>query len=341
MRFLNVSDLTGLDWRFLEPVCDDPALSWDFFRGQPSNRLERAIRRPNLARWRAALEIARAGRAATQPVALVSHLPRMTAATDVMRRMLCPEVPHVAFAFNFTDLPQGMGRTLFSRALRGVDEFVVFSRFERPLYAAEFGIPEQRIRYLPWAMEAPVPGPDCPLPDDMRRQGYLSAIGGEGRDYALLAQVMRARPGLRMVVIARPYSIAGIEFPDNVTVFTNLPGPVTWRIAVESRGLAIPLKTDRTACGHITIVGAQLLGLPLIVTASRGVEDYAAADVTAQVVPAGDAAALGAAMDRVLEDPSAVTRMAEAARAKARLGNGLPGWVGYFQDLAERLRDRI
>lgn len=338
MRFLNISDLTGPDWRFLEPFCDDPALSWDIFLGQPRNFLERMIRRPNLGRWRAAFEVAQAGRAANQPVTLVSHLPRMTAATNMMRRMLCPKVPHVAFAFNFTDLPQGMSRAWLDRAFGGIDEFVVFSRFERSLYATEFGIPVTRIRFLPWAMETPLPGPDSPVPEDVRRQGYLSAIGGEGRDYALLAEVMRARPALQMVVVARPHSIGGINFPKNVTVFTNLTGPVTWRIAADSRALVIPLKTDKTACGHITIVGAQLLGLPLIVTGSRGVEDYVSADVTAKVVPAGDGAALSAALDGVLEDPHPVHRMANAAQAKARVENSLSGWVEYFQGLAERAR---
>lgn len=338
MRFINASDLAGPDWRFLAPVCDDPDLIWDAVSGRPRNRLERAIRRPSLARWRAATEAARAARAARGPALLVSHLPLMAAATNVMRRALCPGVPQVAFAFNFTDLPRGRRRALLARTLRGIEEFVVFSRFERPLYAAELGIPEARIRFLPWAMERPVPGPENPLPAEVTAAGYLSAIGGEGRDYALLAEVMRQRPGLRMVVVARPYSIAGIAFPANVTVFTNLPGPVTWRIAADSRALAIPLRTEETACGHITMVGARLLGLPLIVTRSRGVEDYVSAE-TALVVPAGDGAALGAALDRIGAEPQAVARMAAAAQARAEAENTLASWIGYFRALAERFGD--
>jgi glycosyltransferase involved in cell wall biosynthesis len=259
----------------------------------------------------------------------------MAAATNLMRRSLCPSVPQVAFAFNFTDLPQGGRRVYMTRALAGIDDFVVFSRFEQPLYADIFGIPEDRIHFLPWAMEAPVPGPENPLPEALRRAGYLSAIGGEGRDYALLAEVMRKRPQMRMVVVARPYSIAGIDFPENVTVFTNLPVPTTWRIAADSNGLTIPLKTDTTACGHITMVGAQLLGLPLIVTRSRGVADYVT-EAIAQMVPARDSAALGAALDRVLQDPAGVARMAEAAQARATTENALATWVDYFRRLALR-----
>lgn len=334
MRFLNTSDLAGPEWRFLAPVCDDPTLSWDVFLGRPRNRLERAVRHPAPARWRAATEAAWAARTTAQPTALVSHLPAMAAATNVMRRALCPAVPHIAFAFNFTKLPQGIRRSFLTRALVGIDEFVVFSRFERPLYAAELGIPEDRIRFLPWAMDAPQPGPQTPLTAEVRARGYLAAIGGEGRDYALLAEVMRARPDQRMVIVTRPYSITGIRFPENVTVFTNLPGPDTWRIAADAQALVIPLLSDTTACGHITMVGAQLLGLPLIVTRSRGVEDYVTGK-TAQMVPAGDGAALGAALDRGLEYPTAMAGMAAIARVKAETENALATWVAYFRDVAQ------
>jgi glycosyltransferase involved in cell wall biosynthesis len=333
---INASDLAGPGWRFLEPHCDDPRLAWAVVSGRPRNAVERRIRRPALARWRAAAEAAWIARRTAGPRILVSHLPLMAAAGNLMRRALCPEVPHIAFAFNFTDLARGNRRRYLRWALRDIAEFVVFSRFEIPLYAAEFGIVERRIRFLPWAMEPPVPGPSNPLPEAVRQSRYLCAIGGEGRDYALLARVMAARPRQNMVVVARPYSIEGIAFPPNVVVHTNLPQPATWRIAADSCGLVIPLKTDTTACGHITMVGAQLLGLPLVVTRSRGVEDYVADGVTAQVVPAGAAAALGAATDRLVEASAEVARMAVAARAKAERENGLSAWTAYFATLADR-----
>lgn len=336
VHFINASDLMGPDWRFLAQVCDDPGLTWETVSGQPRGVIERRIRRPNLGRYRAAFEAARGARRGVRPAVLVSHLPRMAAATNIARRIICPRVPHVAFAFNFTELPKGASRELLARALRGVDEFVVFSRFERALYADLFGIPESRIRFLPWAMDVPSPGSESPLPPEILAQGYICAIGGEGRDYALLAEVMRSRPALRLIIVARPHSISAIDFPPNVITFTNLPSAQTWRIAVDSRGLVIPLKTEATACGHITMVGAQFLGLPLIVTRSRGVEDYVVGEETAQTVPAGDDSALGIALDRIGAEPQAVARMAAAAQARAEAENSLVVWGDYFRRVAER-----
>ncbi len=338
MRFINTSDLMNSKWRFLESVCDDPELVWEVVSGLPHNWLERTVRRPALARWRAAATAALTARRSKEPQVLVSHLPQMAAATNLMRRALCPSVPQVAFAFNFTDLPQGGKHAFMTKALAGIDSFVVFSRFEQPLYTDFFGIPDDRVHFLPWAMDVPVPGPESPVPEEWRKAGFFSAIGGEGRDYALLAEVMRKRPLVRMVVVARPYSVAGIDFSENVTVFTNLPGPVTWRIAADSCGMVIPLKTDTTACGHITMVGAQLLGLPLIVTRSRGVADYVT-DASAQLVSASDAAMLASAIDRILEDRTGVARMAKAAQIRATTENALSVWVDYFRKVAARFEN--
>jgi glycosyltransferase involved in cell wall biosynthesis len=261
----------------------------------------------------------------------VGHLPLMTAATGLFRRHRCPQVPLIGFSFNFTTLPKGVQHRYLIRALRDVDECVVYSRHEQEIYPALFDLDPARVRFLPWAMEPPVPGDLNPAGTE---RPYLCSIGGEGRDYALLARVMRDLPSLRMVVIARPYSIAGIDFPDNVQVFTNLPLEQTWRVARDSGGLVIPLVSPETACGHITLVGAQLSGIPLVITRSRGVADYVEEGATARLVEAGAADDLRTAIAELVEDPATAQARAAAARARARAQNGLATWVAYFEEKA-------
>lgn len=347
--FVNNSDLMGPDWRFIAPLAEceagqigapdiAPQIAWEFHSGRPRSALERAVSRPNLARYRAAFSAVRSAQravAAGREAVLVSHLPRMAAATNTIRRALCPGTAQIAFAFNFTDLPTGAERAYFRRALKGVAEVVVFSAYERRLYADLLAIPEARIRHLPWAMEAPRPGPVNPL-GRLASEPYLCAVGGEGRDYASLAEAMRALPETRLAIVARPHSVAGIDMPENVTVFENLPLEQTWRLAADSRGIAIPLRSDRTACGHITIVGAQLLGLPLVTTRSAGIADYVADGETALVVEPGDAEGLAAALSAILGDRQAAEARAAVARARAERENALGAWVGYFRDLAGR-----
>ena len=329
--FINTSDLMGPGWRFLEDRCDDPGIAWEIHSGLPAGRLERALRHPLPARLRAAWQAAHSARRRPGAV-LVSHLPRMAAATNAMRRALCADVPQVAFAFNFTDLPVGWRRRLMVRAFRGISEFVVFSRFEKELYGGYFGIDPDRIRFLPWAMDPPAPGPENPAGGG----DYVSAVGGEARDYALLARAMARLPGIRAVIVARPSSLAGIDLPANVTAFTNLPAPQTWRIAADSLGMIVPLRTDRTACGHITMIGAQLLGLPVVVTRSAGIVDYAREGENAVLVPAGDEDALAAAVARLVDERAAMRELGREAGAIAARENALAVWVDYFRGLASR-----
>jgi len=332
MQYLNISDLSAPGWRFLEPYCDAPQLSWETFSGQPANRVERRITRPALGRYRACLSAVRAAQRHKDAV-LVSHLPNVTLATALLARALAPAAPHVAFAFNYTDLPTGRRLELARRGFRHVREFVVFSRYEIDLYARLFDLPPGRFTYLPWAMEAPAVATHHPRPFP---GPYLSAIGGEGRDYQVLAAAMRRLPQHRMVVVARPASLVGIAFPDNVTVHTNLPAPVTWAIAAHSAGMAIPLRSDRTPNGHVSIVGAQHLGIPLVVTRSDGVRDYVD-DRTAQMVTAGEVTEMARALDALIEAPQDARHRADLAQAQARHSNSLSTWCAYFEDLDARL----
>ena len=337
MIFVNNTDLLPPDWRFIEQQWRDPRATWAFFHGVPQNALERRVKRPNLARYRAALQAVRAASADKQASILVSHLPAMTAATNVLRRLYCPEVRQVAFAFNFTTIPTGARLAYFRWALQGVDEFVVFSERERDAYPGIFGIPRDRIRMLHWAMDPPVSGPENPVPF---KTPYLCAVGGEGRDYALLADVMRHLPDVPLAIVARPYSVAGISFPENVRVFTNLPAPQTWRLAQDSMGLVVPLESDTTACGHITIVGAQLLDIPLIVTRSSGVADYVTDD-TAFMVSARNGEDLRGALCRVIDGGEAVSQRRQRALETAQRRSGTAHWVSYFEDLLDRYAGQV
>lgn len=329
--FVNTTDLMPPSWRFLEPVWTDARAQWEVFHGVPQNRLEQAVKRPHLARYRAAFQGVRHARRHQPRSILVSHLPAMTAATNMMRRRFCPDVRHIAFAFNFTDLPTGRRLSYFRHALAGIEAFVVFSNAERDLYSRSFGIPEEKFHMLHWAMEAPEAGPDNPV---AFQRPYLCAVGGEGRDYAALLDAMRQLPDLRLAIVARPYSIAGLDIPENVQVFTNLPSPQTWRLAQDSLGMVIPLKSGQTACGHITIAGAQLLGIPLAVTRSSGVLDYVS-DETAFMTRPGDISDIRQALRTLSQQQDIVRQKQRCAQKRARARSGLQAWVRYFETLLD------
>ncbi len=304
MHVISTSDLMPPDWTFLAPINDRPELTFSTVSGRAGEGLARLIRHPMAARMQAAFKASAAARRMDGAV-LMSHLPLMAAATNIARRTMAPAVPQIAFSFNFTALPTGLRLNLLRRTFEGIAEFVVFSQFERQLYAQAFGIPAHKLVFLPWAMDPPQPGPENPMAG---AGPYICAVGGEGRDYATFARAMQARPDLRAAIVARSYSVAGITLPANVTLFIDLPGPKTWALVAGAQAMVLPLRDGRTACGHITLVGAQLLGLPVIVTDSLGVADYVGGDKVAARVPPGDAEAILAALSEVVGNASVLQK---------------------------------
>ena len=322
----------GADWRFLKGECEDPRLSWEIHSGAPRNWPERRIRKPALSRYRAVISATSSLRRSPDGV-LVSHLPNMPLSANALRLRLAADKPHIAFAFNFTTMPTGWRHEAFKRSLPSVDEMVVFSRHEIDLYADYFNLPAEKFRFLPWAMHAPEYDPSVAPPFDAP---YLCALGGEGRDYQSLVEAMRRLPDLRLALIARPYSIAGLDMPENVRVYTNIPSRMAWGIVKKATGLVIPLVTDQTANGHVTIVGAQLLGIPLAVTTSLGVVDYVN-DETAFMMQAGNLESIHEALLDLGAEPDIAAAKATAALATAQANSRIGNWVDYFISLEDRL----
>lgn len=263
-------ELSPRDERFVE-LDRYATADWLGFSAQPRNAIERAIQRPRLSRYRAALETVASTRGRAKPV-IVSHMPTLSVAIEGVKSVLRTRAPHIAFAFNYTALPTGSRLALQRRLLAGIDRFVVFSNYERSLYSEHFDIPAERFIFTPWTQGPPPVAELSEVPFD---GDYLCAIGGEGRDYPLLVEAAKATR-TRLVIVGRPHSLEGVAIPSHVRFVSNLPLATTWGIARRSRGMVLPLKTPTTCCGQITVISALMLGIPVLCADSVALSDYIA-----------------------------------------------------------------
>lgn len=335
MLYVNIAETFQPDWRFVEPYVDDPRLDWSFSTFQQDYQLRSRLFRLTLPKFRAIFAgVGRARR--SDDAVLVSHLPHMSRWTNLLRDRFAPSRPHIAFAFNFTDLPQSKDRLRYARALRSVDEFVVPSGYEVDLYSSYFDLAPERFVFLRWWGETPRITETTPAPFDAP---YLCAVGGEGRDHATLMEAARRMPEVSLAVIARPWNLKGLDVPDNVRVYVNLPGGETWAIAHRSQGMILPLRDGRTPNGHVTIVGAQLLGIPLVITESAGITDYAD-DRSALMIAPQSVEDMMQAMRRLLDDPAGAAALAKAGQTRARSDYDPQHWVDYFTGVEDRLQRR-
>lgn len=292
----------------------------------PRNALERRITRPRLSRIRAAAQAVALSRG--DPI--ITHLPRLTATVAGLQKLSRNRSRHLGFSFNFTRLPAGPSLELFRSVLSRVDQFITFSRYEVDLYAGHFEIAADRIRSMLWAQATPEVGI---APTPFTGQSYVCALGGEGRDYATLSKAARLLPHITFVVIARTYNAIGPDAP-NVRVLCDIPAPMAWRIAQESRLMALPLLTRDTCCGHITLVAAKLLGVPTVSTFSLATRDYIADDCTC---PPGDPQALAALIGAAYDNHIALRDEARAGIAAAEAAHGRHHWQRAVTDfLLER-----
>lgn len=328
---INVPDLSPADDAFTQ-LPTRHALRWVGLSGQPANALERGIRGVRLSRYRAA---AQAALAAGKDCFVISHLPLMTAAVAHLLRIRGRHVPHLGFAFNFTKLPSGWRHAYLRNALSRVDQLTVFSSYEKTLYAEHFGIDPSRFVPVIWTQGVPPvqtePGIDLKTP-------YLCAIGGEGRDFTLLIETAkRLEPGITMVIIARPHSLAGLPIPDNVTVLTNIPLARTWRIAQDSLGVLVPLVERGTCCGQITLVSAKLLGLPLATTWAYATREYVYGRAAVLECEPGDVIAYANLANRMVAEGRALRAIAELGVDDEREIHAPRLWATYVDEFVKRV----
>jgi glycosyltransferase involved in cell wall biosynthesis len=176
----------------------------------------------------------------------------------------------------------------------------VFSRIEIDLYARQFHIPKSRFSFVHWGIQRPTTG-SAPLHPP---NPYVSAIGGNARDYGTLIEAARLLPDIPFALVVRPSSLDGQIIPANVTVHVNLPLETTMSVLSESRFMVLPLNSSVVPCGHVTIVAAMHLGKTMIVTASAGIEDYVRDGENAIMVSVASVADLVQAITRLWHDVS-------------------------------------
>lgn len=331
---VNVPDISPPDDDFTAlPLRHE--VRWIGLSGLPANALERRVKGLRLSRYRAALQAAMAARSGR---VVISHLPLMSAAASEAMRLLRRDTPHLAFSFNFTDRPTGRRLRYFRHALSSIDQFAVYSEYEKRLYAELFGIAEDRFVPVVWTQTPPPvqadPGIDISRP-------YFCAIGGEGRDVELILKAARiAGRSARIVMIARPRMIAGLPLPDNVEALTDIPLARTWAIASSSLGVLVPLISEDTCCGHITMVSAKQLGLPIATTRSFATREYVEGRGSIVECEAGDAVAFAGLLERLADERVEMRSVAQTARAHELAFHDRAQWAVYVDRFLDEFAGR-
>jgi len=162
---------------------------------------------------------------------------------------------------------------------------------------------------------------------------FVGDARSELKGLSKLIEAISLLPGVELEVVGpRPVP----EHPsEQVTYRGILTGRELVQALRDSAVLAMPSTSEAESFG-MTIIEAQACSLPVVATAVGGVPRVVQDGVTGVLVPPGDAAALAAAIGRVLSDPSLARSLARNGRANV-LANYL--WdtrVEAFAELVEQ-----
>ncbi|MEO1135398.1 MAG: glycosyltransferase [Pseudomonadota bacterium] len=332
IRIATISNNPDPNWAWLRDLMgDDFIVSGRPLEWRPYSTAAASPRLAALERWRSARALARDANETPFDL-IVSHGPWTTAWTQWVVQPAKLGQRHLAFSFNFTDLPTGLRKALMQRAFDKVDAFAVFTDAEQELYPDYFRIDRSKFLRAPWGVAPPLNSEQSRIIEG----DYFAALGGEARDYKVLCDVARALPEIRFVAVARPHNFAGLMPPENLDVRFNLPFDAAWGVVQHAKAALIPLRSRQTPCGLVTLVGAMHLGKAQIVTNAAGTGEYLRHEETGILVPAGDADAFVAAVARLDQDPALASRLGAAAKAYAGDHCGETATLRFFANLLNR-----
>jgi glycosyltransferase involved in cell wall biosynthesis len=198
--------------------------------------------------------------------------------------------------------------------LRGVDRCIVWASVECERFAKVYGVPRRKFLFVPHhdTMHARY---YVEVGDD----GYIFTGGNQDRDYALFLAAVRGLPAPCVLATNRKQNLAGLDIPANVRVVSASPSEFR-QLMARAHLVVIPMQaTLLHAGGQQTILNAMKMGKPVILTDPEGGVDYIENGRTGVLVPYGEAAALGSAIEHLLAHPEEARAMGRCAKAAASL----------------------
>lgn len=185
-----------------------------------------------------------------------------------------------------------------------------------PVIGAEWGVPESRLQFIPLGIDTDFYC-EQPLPE---HPGLVMSAGEDRfRDHATLIAAVAAVRERRAETRLELASALPFAAPEGlVTLHTERLNGRIRDLYRRASVVAVALHPTVTGSGLTVVLEAMASGRPIVVTDNPGIADYVEHGVTGLTVPAGDPAALAAAIESLLGDDALRIEMGRRAAERAR-----------------------
>jgi len=202
--------------------------------------------------------------------------------------------------------------SLMKMALPGIDFFCCTSTEEEAIYSRMFGIPRDRIVFLPQ-----VPPPAYFEVPAYPRKDYIFAYGNSDRDFDTL---IRAANDLKIktVILSQRYQ-PKTPIPENVSIIrSRISEKDLLQWVASSRMVIVPLNDYRISAGQFCLLEAMSLGRPVVVTRNMATLEYAVHRQTALFYQAHDSRELAEHIQYLWEHSETAEEIGRQARQACR-----------------------
>lgn len=219
---------------------------------------------------------------------------------------------------------------------RTVASAQVMTQWERQHYAAKYRTGEHLFRFVAFPMMIGA----APLgPSTARPPAYVLASGRAACDWAtLFAAAAQARWPLVVVCSRQDLPLVNALNRDGrAVVHSEIDAQHHAQLLRECTVYALVLREQQASSGQVRLARAIEAGVPVVATAVLGLEGYLVDGVTGVSVGPGGAAALRAAVDRLIED-EALRRALRQRAHDAMAARSLPSYVADIKALIQASR---
>ena len=260
--------------------------------------------------------------------------------------MLDPQVKHIAILLNAM-APKWLSAIKLLNLQQRWSHIITYSQAEADALMAELSISPEKIssclNYVDLEFFHPVDTPANP-----EETPFFMSQGLSRRDYPTLIRAMQKLPHVTCQLSAVSAwdtfktGYEGMDIPSNVQLKSFNHPALIKNVTAESRFVVIPLhpETGMWTAGSTSVLQAQAMGKPVIVTYLPGIAEYVKDGETGYLVKGNDPDAMAGAIDRLWRDPARTAEMGRAAQKWVSENCSLQNYVDRISFLIRRTSDK-
>ncbi len=204
-----------------------------------------------------------------------------------------------------------MKTLLYGYIARRAHGIITNSSAEIASTAKRFGLPEDRLRFVPLnaTIEPQETTEAAPL--------FILSAGRTLRDYDVILETARSLPH-PFTVICGPADLRTPCLPDSITVLREIERDAYLRHVQDSAVVALPLLPAERSTGQVVMLEAMAMGKPVITTRAPGTADYIRDQENGFLIEYGDTKAWTRRCRELMDDPALRKRIGHNAREDVR-----------------------